>query len=718
MPYHDCDLCKPLVERMVKPQVTDTRDSLSLSDSIDLGSLEQVLGASATCQFHNFILRIHDQVRPSCAIAPARGMPKCSASNTRISRIRAVLVTVPTPIDRSGRRQVWSNHVDFIESVDNADRPAASKWRAMFRLIADDIASVPEVDHYELGRLIDPLSACDPVFWKQSFGTCVRQHQTTCDNPIKSNVRSLLPDSMRVIDLVDQMITRLPPDSDYAVLSYVWGNTNFLRLTTANYATLSASGSLLDMQKPKTIYDAMIVAQSLGLRYLWIDALCIIQDDDRDKIEQVHRMGEIFTNAVLTIVGARSGHADGGLWSSEHRSQILGEGGGVRWLCAAPTLPAAVKLSAWSKRAWTYQEAAFSRRTLIFTEHQAYYSCKCSAWAEDYISRARDSHHQLEFLENQGHAPNTIERLTNYPSSWSYLLQQYTNRRLTFESDVLIASAGVVASYLRQHNDVALCGLPVGMLFEYSLLWKAVAPLTRRTRPNLNERYMFPSWSWAGWSGAVNYDATDDQYRQFVNAARVVRGWRFSCDDLKNDLSSSELHQKADHFLTDPGNHSSAQVSLQTVQQGTLIFSTLSTRLRIDRTHWNQFMESEDGLCEHTGYYKLYRDMEWIGSVHLEHSTARQLCGHQQEVIVLSTTGGRGATHVAPMPHLSGQTRDESWQPLCSRELLANGDDEMYNIMVVTKKMHHAKSRYRAGVGQVHKKSFDMSYRRTDVWLE
>lgn len=734
-PYHDCDLCRPIVDKITNSYLQNVQDGISHPPSIDLGSLDDILDASKTCQFNDFMLRLHDQVRPSFALSPTRGMPNCYSTKSRTSRIRAWLDMEDTLKTPYGKCQVWSNHIDFLYRAKDEDPPVKvpTKWRAMFRILADDIDYIQRDDAHnlvDLGRLLDPSSACDPKFWRECWNTCRNQHDATCANPNAHKVTSLLPRSMRVIDLEDQMIKPLPQGGEYAVMSYVWGITNFLKLTTLNFAQLTTKGSLLDIPKPKTIYDAMIVAQSLGIRYLWIDALCIIQDNNEDKMDQVHLMGEIYMNAVLTIVGARAGHADGGLWTSEHRTQIIGQGGGLRWLSAAPMLQNAANLSAWSQRAWTYQEAAFSSRTLIFTEHQAYFTCKSSAWAEDYVRRVHNGHQELEYRKDYDLTSSTIEGLTSYPSSWSSLMHQYTHRKLTFESDVLIASAGVVASYLQKHNDFALCGLPLTILFEYGLLWMPAASLVRRMRPKPSDSYMFPSWSWAGWSGAIEYDRSDRDFRPLADGARVIKDWKFSYDDEKSFLTRSQLLDKLDLDGSGHRHRVPGSVSLPTVQQGILSFRTDLVRLRVDNKHWNQFMNSQDEKCEYTGYYKLFAGKLWVGSVHLDHHRAKKLLSHSQEVIVLSSTAGQRPIMVTSWPRVEelnqynelivpSENQNLPRFPLCDPDLIADGDNEMYNIMVVTKKSHEGSGRYRAGVGQVHRRSFEkMNPSRRDIWLQ
>jgi hypothetical protein len=70
---------------------------------------------------------------------------------------------------------------------------------------------------------------------------------------------------------------------------------------------------------PRTIRDAMAVVRKLGIRYLWVDALCIIQDDPQDKAKEIHRMDSIYEGSTFTLVAASGSHADAGLSAVSRR---------------------------------------------------------------------------------------------------------------------------------------------------------------------------------------------------------------------------------------------------------------------------------------------------------------------------------------------------------------------------------------------------------------
>ena len=134
----------------------------------------------------------------------------------------------------------------------------------------------------------------------ECFSNCVRTHDE-CPQPKPA----LLPD--RVIDCSDTkkpkiIVTGGNQYGFYVALSYVWGGPQPMT-TTTNIDEYVREG--LDMQKfPQTIQDAVVVTHNIGQRYLWIDALCILQDSSKDKARQLGAMRSIYRNAYLTINAA------------------------------------------------------------------------------------------------------------------------------------------------------------------------------------------------------------------------------------------------------------------------------------------------------------------------------------------------------------------------------------------------------------------------------
>ncbi|CAI6096098.1 unnamed protein product [Clonostachys chloroleuca] len=98
----------------------------------------------------------------------------------------------------------------------------------------------------------------------------------------------------------------------FATLSYVWGREPFLRLSRDNLKHLMAPGSLDKTPPPLTIRDALQICRGLQIQFIWVDSLCIIQDDKSDMIEIVDSMDSIYRQSVITIVAASgaNAHAD------------------------------------------------------------------------------------------------------------------------------------------------------------------------------------------------------------------------------------------------------------------------------------------------------------------------------------------------------------------------------------------------------------------------
>src|SRR5215471_13474429 len=128
--------------------------------------------------------------------------------------------------------------------------------------------------------------------------------------------KTLLPS--RVIDVGDDMtaqtvklhITGEEEKGEYVALSYCWGGTQLVVLRASTLETMTANLDLSSL--PKTIRDAVEVTRRLGFRFLWIDALCIMQDCMADKDKEIQRMGYIYKNAAITIAAAAARGASEG----------------------------------------------------------------------------------------------------------------------------------------------------------------------------------------------------------------------------------------------------------------------------------------------------------------------------------------------------------------------------------------------------------------------
>ncbi|KAM0252880.1 hypothetical protein ACHAQJ_007510 [Trichoderma viride] len=200
------------------------------------------------------------------------------------------------------------------------------------------------------------------------FSFCRKWHLKSCCRPNKGDT---ITRGFRVIDCEKDSptVVSIPWGVEYAALSYVWGQRE---------------DDLVEW--PATVLDAVAVSRKLGLRYLWVDRLCIIQSDPVEKDYLVSRMTTIYEHAELTIVsaaGSGASHGLPGVQSTPRKTQpkILLESGSLLTSALQDPRQEILASEYWT-RGWTYQEGVLSNRRLVFTENQAYWECRCMAAQE------------------------------------------------------------------------------------------------------------------------------------------------------------------------------------------------------------------------------------------------------------------------------------------------------------------------------------------------
>ncbi|KKY37621.1 putative het domain-containing protein [Diaporthe ampelina] len=229
-------------------------------------------------------------------------------------------------------------------------------------------------------------------------------------------------------------------------------------------------------EQDKTIRDAVEVTRYLGLRYLWIDALCIVQDDPHDKAREIGRMHEVYQRATLTVSASRAQASTQGFLGTctpifSQRLRYIGPGGGAEGsVIASVTAPnTSLSTEPINTRGWTLQEHLLSRRVLIFGT----YGLK---WACNHIREFDGSQ------EDQGWA--TAEEMVGlshhdgaYASrvlTWHEVVAKFRERHLTAHEDRLPAVSAVAAAYKRLRNPGRyMAGLWSSTLPE-DLLWEVI----------------------------------------------------------------------------------------------------------------------------------------------------------------------------------------------------------------------------------------------------
>lgn len=420
---------------------------------------------------------------------------------------------------------------DFVTGPSTRTPERAREWRIsspLYELFHDGDKFEPAgTAIYRRPQRCGNTGSDEAVAWaKLRLDKCFLQHPGCCS---KSTLElPVLP--TRILDLGDEEIGEdllQPPmllantDGDirgeYACLSHCWGppEKKPLDTTTGTVGRFQREG-IPWAGLPKTFQEAMIFTRRLGIRYLWIDSLCIIQNDADDWFREAGRMATTYENATVTLAATASLSSQEGLYRISVPSWCLGRSTYLR-RCSDPLFfehhftrnPAFLdRVAPLLRRAWVLQERLISRRLLHFTPLELVFEC-CSenktesgfAWVNSAVK------HMLSGLEKpklEEMRPSTPD-LAASMKVWRNLVEDFTHLQLTRNGDNLPAMAGLAKKTMaltgRFESDY-LAGL-WRQTFVEDMMWQRVRSVGAVDRINKN----IPTWSWA----------RDDKPKSYVN---------------------------------------------------------------------------------------------------------------------------------------------------------------------------------------------------------
>jgi hypothetical protein len=544
-----------------------------------------------------------------------------------------------------------------------------------YRESVADLLSVErwETPHFDINRLHRWISACDEQTLKETRFIASPSYNT--------------PPGFMLIDVGQLCITSLQRHTPYVALSYPWSCATDgpdVQLLRRNLEFLRSRGSLSKDRLPQLIWDCISLCRSLGIRYLWVDRLCIVQDDLEMKLSQVNAMADIYQGASWTLVAAIDPGGDIGLpggasrprknstWNRTRRFR-----GEQRVLLDNKSLT--VDKSFWSQRAWTFQERLLSRRCLIITEWETYFLCPHS-----HSSEGEDDDHEhhvsIGFERTKSSALPADERHEQLASGVDNMMryctcvERYTLRNLTYDEDILRAFAGVGQVISSNLNTHLVYGLPAKDLI-HAMLWSPIGYLTRReSTPEI------PSWSWAAWLGAVRWERLFSEridglhghlafgmlvclqimsdsgtlvplelFDGFFFDAEDVDGLAkrllethpcrrlgyaaYVSDTIKRSRSVAEMWKRCPHNHWEAALHRDVTRETQraaSLHPGALVFNSTSALLRLQRSDWTN--RTEVGRRRHL-WSVVQDDMKWNESRTQSVYTHLDICDQQSNVV-------------------------------------------------------------------------------------
>lgn len=369
------------------------------------------------------------------------------------------------------------------------------------RCPTDNHPDSPIAPHVE-NRLVhqDPVSRYSISLMKHWINECATNH-AEC-----SQLQQSLPS--RVLDLQGQQKVRLVngagQQEQYVALSHCWGRSPVFT-TTKSTLTARKAGFYID-ELPQTFRDAIVLTRKLGIRYLWIDSLCIIQDDLSDWEKEAAHMADVYTDAYVTI-SASSAPSDGDGFLQKRPSPyvplaLTRPNGEITMVQLLPEINFP-KLPVWStsdkeplnSRAWTFQERYLSRRKLTFSKEELGFECQTLRMEEGsrFTTDAVQAFKVNKLLEMNDELPNRTY------FQWRDAVSQYSQRALTKGTDKLPALAGLADVVAKRKKGRYCAGIWEDDM-PFGLWWTASDHCSRP------KEWRAPSWSWASLTGPVKHD--------------------------------------------------------------------------------------------------------------------------------------------------------------------------------------------------------------------
>jgi hypothetical protein len=363
---------------------------------------------------------------------------------------------------------------------------------------------------------------------------CMKGH-ADCQQPSKTALPSRLIDVGSTDSETLKLVETRGAEGTYFTLSHCWGGNQPLKTTKA---TLHERMDGIEWASiPKTFQDAVTITRRLQMRYIWIDSLCIVQDDGDDWEKEAANMGAIYEASLLTISASIASNPNHGIFSRRlppHQICGVDSNGDKYSVFIRKMIPHTYLSTEAAKgpksdiplltRAWAYQERLLATRVLHYLPDELFWECRSAIRCECgvYVPGAKLRHHSKRgfskvIQRNQAEpAKLAIEpwRWTvTEIKMWPQIVAEYSARDLTFRKDRLPALSGVARQLHTSNPSLQyLAGLWRDHLPE-ALLWRVMRKRPEKKRDSRREGPLgsrdlqpgaqTPSWSWASLEGGL-----------------------------------------------------------------------------------------------------------------------------------------------------------------------------------------------------------------------
>lgn len=396
---------------------------------------------------------------------------------------------------------------------------------------------------------------------------CTELHGKRCQNVDMNFVPTRLidvspklgRDAVKLVSLLEYDDLGNPTSVKYAALSYCWGTDPFLTTTSSNIRAMQQSISL--SQLPQTIQDAIRITRYMGLRYLWVDSLCILQGTDtaaqQDWLSESWKMGQIYQSAYFTISAESAPAALAGILNERPAPSVdfcaipksEGDSDAIylgQHQFSNPTITEPLHC-----RGWALQETTLSKRLLRFGTREV--SWRCSHAEETETRSERQAYPPSNRSIDVEQMAEPTEQAREIYDGWQEIVEDYSGRMLSKKSDKLPAIAGLAGVAQKATGDAYVAGV-WRQNASQGLLW-----MHQRGKQEYARKMEFqaPTWSWASVKGPVrflqDYFQTTDLVVKFLSSkGRTTEGfhshYQLSIKGSVLQLSTIRCHQFGSYY--------------------------------------------------------------------------------------------------------------------------------------------------------------------------
>ncbi|KAM5353678.1 hypothetical protein ACJ41O_000328 [Fusarium nematophilum] len=327
----------------------------------------------------------------------------------------------------------------------------------------------------------------------------------------------------------------------YMTLSHRWGSSTYTKLTSGTIEQFKSHIDIEDL--PVSFKEAMHIALVAGAKYLWIDSLCIQQDEDkRDWEVEAHLMGKVYSHSFLNISATLADDDTRSLFDqSDHPFELMPlslpymrevrvfQVGKPKanikrfqrrfrkaWIVDNDIWDDDIERAPLQKRGWVFQERFLAPRVLHFAERQLAWECHEISALEMFPKRVPPG---MMRESKSGLADNaSATDLLEFRRFWNEIVTKYSQTNLTFAENKLVAFAGIAKTIEEARGDTYLAGLWKST-FVYDLAWtRGRYDILRYPLESSSGRA--PSWSWLSSDSDVICPEAVKIRKDFASVAR------------------------------------------------------------------------------------------------------------------------------------------------------------------------------------------------------